>query len=93
MNGSREIVEEPEFSEQLCKLGDVKDFDEACTGLFWGLSTDPYDFDLIPGFETLRIAHSDAYERNGRVVPRVSIIFRISKNKVHLLWVELIRDE
>lgn len=89
MNGEpRELIESTEYSKHLSKLGDPRDVDEALSALTWGISKGAEDFDVIPGFSSLRIAKTDAVKWESKEIPRLIIFFRIEGAQVHLLWIE-----
>jgi hypothetical protein len=83
----RDLVEHTGFLEQLSSLGDVKFLDNALRGVTWAISVGAEDFDLVPGWSTLRIAKTDQFDLAG--VPALCIYFRIKdENEVLLYWIE-----
>lgn len=85
-----EFRESREFTEQLAKLGDAENLDEALRGLQWGIITDPEEFDLVPGFSALRVAKTDEFRRPTGNIPRLRVFFAYERNTdlVELLWIE-----
>ena len=86
--------ESPEFTQQLQLLGDVPGIDEALRGLQWGILTDPEDFDIVPGFSTLRVAKTEVFRRPTGNIPRLRVFFSYPRHSeiIELLWIEYDSD-
>jgi len=77
----REIIEEAEYTAKLDALGDVSKLDAALAGLMWGLSTDPEQFDQVPGMDGYRIGKTIALYG----APALRVLFRIDASGVVVL--------
>lgn len=89
MNGvPRQLIESKEFTAQLTRIGEAQAVDEATSALTWGISKCAEDFDVVPGFESIRVAKTDAVQWGKRIIPRLVIFFRIKSSHVDLLWIE-----
>lgn len=58
----------------------------ALASIWWGLTNNAEDFDLVPGFKTLRQAQTLAL--NG--VPALWVVFRIQGEEVNLKFVQVV---
>jgi hypothetical protein len=87
----REIIESSEFTQQLLTIGDVERLDDALTGVYWALSTNPEVYDVVRGFRDIRLLKTDAIGD----VPALRIWFRIDENgkHVHLEYIEVVSED
>lgn len=64
------------FQKQLSELGGAERLDEILRGVLWGIATKPEAFDLIPGFQRLRLAKTREFDVPRRKpLPRFRIWF------------------
>jgi hypothetical protein len=91
----RTLVESDEFTAQLSVLGNIAAIDEAVRGVLNGIATYAEAFDIVPGYQKLRIAKTDYFERDtGEVIPPLRIYFHIiDDDRVKLLWIERSDDD
>lgn len=86
----RTLSEFDGFFEQLKTLGDIRYLDRVLSGVMWAISESAEDFDLVPGWQTLRIAKFDVVQD----MPPMRLYFRIKdENEVILYWIETIDAE
>ena len=82
----RQFRESKEFSDAFAAIGDPRDVDDALESLVWSLTENPEEWPILPGFQQLRIAKTDATEN----MPRLLVFFQVDENgeHVHLLFIE-----
>jgi len=81
----RTLTEFDGFFEQLQTLGDIRFLDRVLSGVTWAISECAEDFDLVPGWQTLRIVKFDVVQD----MPPMRLYFRIKdENEVILYWIE-----
>lgn len=90
----RGIVENPAYSTAAAKIGTQR-VDEALSGIMDALSRRPDAFPLIPGWEPIRIAKTDAVlDGTENAVPALRVWFVVnSDHEVELLYIEVIEDD
>lgn len=81
--GRRGIVETPEFTAELQKLG-CRRLDERLDGLVYALWVDAEEFPLVSNGHRLRIATVLSYSEE----PPLSVYFAIEGDTVLLHWIE-----
>lgn len=93
-NSFRTIREEKSFEDSVRQLGGSELVDEALSVICEALSCRPEGFDLIPGFEPIRIAKTDRVARPKGNIPALRVWFVISDDTtVSLLYAEEIPQE
>ena len=78
----RELIEEPEFTDQLRVLGDLARIDDALAGVSWALSSNPEVYDRAWG--EIRLLKTEPFGG----LPPLNVFFSIGDDAVHLLYVE-----
>lgn len=92
----RNLVEGRSFTDAVAKIGGHELVDSALSAVIDGLCNGPEGFDLIPGFEPIRIAKTDAISRpDGQSCNAMHLWFIIeSETTIRLLYVEeILSDE
>jgi hypothetical protein len=85
----RTLIEGPGFEAQLAVLGGTEFADRVLSGITWGIATYAEAFDLVPGFQDLRIAKTDEFEDANLTIVPLRIYFKIlNADEVLLFWVE-----
>jgi hypothetical protein len=89
----RELREEDAFTEAVKKLGGHEKIDDALECILEALSLRPEGFDLVPGWEPIRLAKTVAFTYEGEEIPALRVWFRIvSDELVSLMYVEAVPD-
>lgn len=91
----RRLEELPSFADSVQAIGDVKLIDTALAAVMDGLCNRPEGFDLVPGFDPIRIAKTDRIVRSDKsIIPAIRLWFVIeSETTIKLLYVEEIPDD
>jgi hypothetical protein len=90
----RVLVEDGGFTSQLSILGNLPFVDEAIRGVTNAIANFAEAFDLVPGFDRLRIAKTDNFDTARGPLPPLRIYFHImDENRVKLLWIERTDDK
>jgi hypothetical protein len=85
----RELREEQSFKESVELLGGSGKIDSALSSILEALSHRPEGFDLVPGWEPIRVAKTVAFSWEGEEVPPLRLWFVIhDEDTVCLLYVE-----
>jgi hypothetical protein len=86
----REVIESATFTTALGELGDIRRLDEVLTGVYWALSTNPEVYEVVKGFQDIRLLKTDPLGG----LPGFRIWFRIDENgqHVHLEHIEPIAE-
>lgn len=91
---SRNLRESASFTEAVEILGGAEVIDEALEPLVLAIAARPETFDIIPGFQSLRMAKTDPIAYGDFDIPPLRLTFRIVDDEnVELLWIEPIPDE
>lgn len=87
---NRELVESEAYTNALAGLGPMERIDDALTGVYWALSTNPEVYDVVRGFRDMRLLKTDALGG----LPAFRIWFRIDEDgqHVHLEFIEPIPE-
>ena len=90
MDGKLCTLRESESFEELAKqIADIRHIDAALNVLTNSIARNPEAFPVVPGRDNIRMAKTDAYERDGANVPPLRVWFRrISPDMVELLGIE-----
>ena len=89
----RELREEASYSESVKKLGGAENADEALEAILEALTLRPEGFDVVPGWEPIRLAKTIAAVQGGSEIPALRLWFRIvDETTVSLLHIETIPD-
>ena len=91
----RTIVEEQSFTDSVKLLGGTELVDIALSAIMDGLANRPEGFDLVPGYEPIRIAKTDRVSRPiVGDIPALRVWFLIpSETLVALLYVDKLPEE
>lgn len=94
ING-RTIIEEQSFTDSRELLGSAELVDVALSAILDGLSNRPEGFDLITGYEPIRIAKTDRVSRPiFGDIPALRVWFVISgETEIKLLYVDKLEEE
>jgi hypothetical protein len=85
----RTLIEDPAFTRQLEVLGDIRFADRILNGVTWGISTFAEEFEIVRGYQDLRIAKTDEFDtQDGAIVPLRLYFKIIDEDEVLLYWVE-----
>ena len=87
----RTLIESAEYTAQLTALGNPERLDDVLCGVSWALSTNPEIYDIVRGFQDIRLLKTDSFPG----APALRIWFRIDENgqHVHLEAIEAIEVE
>jgi hypothetical protein len=81
MSKHRTLIEDEVFTAQLADIagnvGNIRYLDDALLALTWALSTNPEEYEVIPGTKGLRVAKTRWYERESIIVPVLKVWFSI----------------
>jgi hypothetical protein len=86
----RTLIESKEYVKAFTKIGDAERLDFALVGLTWAIATNPADFELVPGFQNIRLAKTDPVKD----VPRLIIWFSVlSPDEILLRYIEVSKEK
>lgn len=85
----RTLIESEEYRIAFQKIGDAKRLDDALIGLTEAIAINPADWEIVPGFKTIRLARSASIKG----VPRLRIWFSVqSPDEILLRFIEVAKD-
>lgn len=87
---NRELIESESFTNALEEVDSIKRLDDVLTAAYWALSTNPEVYEVVRGFEDIRLLKTDPLGG----LPGFRIWFRIDENgkHVHLEFIEAIAE-
>lgn len=87
---ARELIESAVYTAALKALGDPERLDDALSGAYWALATNPEVYEVVKGLRDIRILKTDPLGG----VPALRIWFRIDEggHHVHLEMIEAVEQ-
>lgn len=91
MTLARTIIESDIYKQGLAALGSPERLDDALTGVYWALSTNPEVYEVVKGFRDIRLLKTDALGG----LPELRIWFRVDEDgsHVHLEHIESVEED
>lgn len=88
----RSLVHDPEYEREYSRIERHTTYARVLGGLIHHIAAKPEEFDVVPGFDGVRIAKSDSYQTIDGVIGRMRIWFRIA-NENQILMLRLHTEE
>ncbi len=86
----RTLIESKEYAVAFNKIGDAKRLDDALIGLTEAIAINPADWEIVPGFKTIRLARSAAIKG----MPRLKIWFSVlNPDEILLRYIEISKEK
>lgn len=86
----RTIVESHAFTADYDAFAGNERLNAVVSGLFWGIASNPLEFDLVPGNPGVRLAKSNPFDLGDGEIARIRVFFSVrSEGSVDLLFFDL----